>query len=166
MLRSLPNPSNLNCPSIFLITIKKKKVCTTSALWINFCIKITIFELKNKIIIFVLDQTHNRISWTFKSALKQFCSLSCIIFSNYQTDQIDGKGITSSRPVSQYACPNLVQSMWRTITRVAALCEHWGHSLVLMYASVGSLLTKELHSQPVTVTNLAWHQADLQYPLP
>ncbi len=26
------------------------------------------------------------------------------------------------------------------------------------------MLAKELHSQPVTVTNLPWHQADLQYP--
>lgn len=26
------------------------------------------------------------------------------------------------------------------------------------------MLAKELHLQPVTVANLAWHQADLQYP--
>lgn len=42
--------------------------------------------------------------------------------------------------------------------------ERRGRCLVLMQASGGSLLAKELHSQPVTVTNLAWHQADIQYP--
>lgn len=42
--------------------------------------------------------------------------------------------------------------------------ERRGRCLVLMQASGWSLLAKELHSQPVTVTNLAWHQADIQYP--
>lgn len=43
-----------------------------------------------------------------------------------------------------------------------SVTEHWGRSFFHMSASGGSLPAKEPLSQAVTVTNLAWHQADLQ----
>lgn len=86
-----------------------------------------------------------------------------------QPHYLSGPGAVSPFPTlwqhkSSYISTFLQSNVTNNYQSRGSDTERRGRCLVLMQASGGSLLAKELHSQPVTVTNLAWHQADIQYP--
>lgn len=100
-----------------------------------------------------------------KQSARRFASFSAV------TRHIRGmerghRGLSASLTLYRLADrPTLVRSIVaNNYCSCCSVTECWGRSFFHMSASGGSLLAKELHSQAVTVANLAWHQADLQYP--